>query len=85
MVKRGASILLDMSTSWNVTIMSLLTPKANKQEQVDLSLFSLFHLWLVPHVHSLLFASSLVNVINRVDTMSVFRVVYCSSTPSMMV
>lgn len=45
MPKRGASILLDMSMSWNVTIMYLLTPKANKQQQVDsLSPFSLFHL-----------------------------------------
>ena len=32
--KRWASILLDMSMSWNVTIMYLLTPRANKQQQV---------------------------------------------------
>lgn len=32
--KRWASILLDMSMSWNVTIMYLLTPSANKQWQV---------------------------------------------------
>lgn len=32
--ERWASILLDMSESWNVTIMYLLTPGANKQQQV---------------------------------------------------
>lgn len=32
--KRWASILLDMSMSWNVTIMYLLTPRASKHQQV---------------------------------------------------
>lgn len=32
--KGWASILLDISTSWNAAIIYLLTPRANKQQQV---------------------------------------------------